>query len=372
MIRSAAILFLSALPAWSARAEDPEAVRAAIESRLASMEAAVLAADPAAYMTNIAAGDAEFTTEQQHWADDLKRHVPTAFDLSFAGVSGPAPAEGSTEVKLSMAWTMPGGDPRTVEYPVRFLRQGDAWLYAGEVWTVIDGDRVQALCVAGLEDEARDVVAAFPKVRAHDEEGFELTIGRVQKVKLYSSMAHLQASIYLSYVDGLGGWNEPGETIKILAGGHMGRAGYEAVLAHEFGHVCTFEMGPHATDMPWWALEGVAELAAEEFSGGNGNDAYIRTLAASGRLGAWEKLSDFHTVPITDYGLVYPQGHHMLAYISGEWGRTKRNAWLRAMAQGKTIDDATHEALGLSFAELDARWRESISAKPAAPAPAGN
>jgi hypothetical protein len=358
-------LCLTLLAASCVRAGEPDAVPGAIEARLSAMESAVLAGDPAAYMANIATADPEFHTEQRHWADDLKLHVPTAFDLSFSGVSDPAHAEGAEEVRLTMSWTMPGGRARSVEYPARFVDSDGRWLYAGEVWTVVGGDRVEALCAAGLEDQGRGVVEVFPRVRAHDEEGFELTIDRVQKVKLYTSVEHLQASIYLSYVDGLGGWNEPGEAIKLLASEHIGRRGYQALLAHEFGHVCTFEMGPHATSMPWWALEGAAELAAEEFSGNGGaNDAYVRTLARTGRLGAWEKLSDFRSTPASDYGLVYPQGHHMLSFISGEWGRTKRNTWLRAMAQGRTIDQATTEVLGLSFADLDTRWRASLDAQP--------
>lgn len=372
MLNAAVLLFVAPV-VWSAPAAGPDGA-AAIPARLESMEAAVLVGDGDAYMASIATGDGEFTTEQRHWADDLKLHRPAAFDLEFSGASGPGDGAETdrTEGVLTMSWTMEGAEPRKVEYPAAFVRQGDSWLYAGEVWKVVEGEGVRALCAKGLEEDGEEVVGVFPEVRAHDEEGFELKVDRVQTVKLYSSMPHLQASIYLSYVDGLGGWNEPGESIKILAGGHMGRNGYRTVLAHEFGHVCTFEMGPKASGMPWWALEGAAELAAEKFSRGwDGVDAYVRTLAKAGRLGAWERLSDFRSTPISDYGLVYPQGHHMLSYISEQWGRTARNAWLRAMAQGKSIDDATREALGLGFADLDAKWRESLGVTKEKPTPAG-
>jgi len=63
---------------------------------------------------------------------------------------------------------------------------------------------------------------------------------------------------------------------------------------------------------------------------------------------------------------VYAQGHHMVSYVSDRFGRQGRNRWLREMAQGTSLNEATTKALGLSFAQLDKDWRESLkpSAKP--------
>jgi hypothetical protein len=58
---------------------------------------------------------------------------------------------------------------------------------------------------------------------------------------------------------------------------------------------------------------------------------------------------------------VYKQGHHMHGYISEKWGRAGRNSWLRAMANGKTIDEATKEVMGMPFSDLDAQWRASLT-----------
>ena len=50
-----------------------------------------------------------------------------------------------------------------------------------------------------------------------------------------------------------------------------------------------------------------------------------------------------------------------MGYLSDRWGAEKRNAWLRAMARdGLSVEDATERVLGLSFAELDRQWRESL------------
>ncbi|MCC6320720.1 MAG: hypothetical protein IT438_04705 [Phycisphaerales bacterium] len=328
-------------------------------------------------------------------------------------------AEGVAIFELRMDWTMTGVGrrsrdlDRTISYPVKFVRAKSVaadgaprWLYCGEVWAAIndtpkpaaetpeaDDDEPslprstspnRCLFFPGFEDVAKRIIEVLPEVRAHVDEGFENPIKHVQEIKIYPTMQHLQASIYLSYADGLGGWNEPGESIKLLASNKSGKQQLRSLLAHEYGHVATFEYGPHASDMPWWILEGVAELSAEHFNaarreagaknpdaapprgrGGRGRDAdaVVKGWARAGELAAWDDLTDFRTVKSSLGGHVYKQGQHMLGYISERFGRAKRNAWLKSMAQGAKLNDATQTVLGISFADLDAAWRATLPKK---------
>src|SRR5262245_36417104 len=59
--------------------------------------------------------------------------------------------------------------------------------------------------------------------------------------------------------------------------------------------------------------------------------------------------------------MAYHQGHHMLGYISERWGREGRRNWLKAMGQGKSLDHATQNVLGVSFDELDKAWRKTLT-----------
>lgn len=370
--------------------------RLAVEQVLASMERAVLAGDAEAYLRHVvpAAGehaDPVYRKEQENWARDLAGHTPAEFGLAIVE-SDDSPARfwpARAEFRMKMRWRMKaedtraGGDRvRAVTIPVVFVRsdEADAWLFAGENWIVVEGPpeaRVRVKCAEGYERAARDAAEVFPEVRAHVEEGFEQAVDHVQEVKIYRSEAHLQASIYLSYVDSLGGWNEPGESIKLLGMAASSRASLRQVLAHEFGHVATFEYGPHATDMPWWILEGVAEMSAQRFSRRQWDNT-VRTVlrwADRGTLQDWKDLADFRSVPAAKHSYVYRQGEHMIGYISDRFGRSGRNAWLRAMARGRSLDDATRETLGLPFAQLDADWRRSLDDllapdRPDAPEPA--
>jgi hypothetical protein len=144
--------------------------------------------------------------------------------------------------------------------------------------------------------------------------------------------------------------------------------------------VATFEFGPEATNMPWWVLEGVAELSAEKFVAmnqgkadrpeeyGSGARTTVERWARRGKLAAWADLSDFRSVKKDLMGHVYQQGHHMVGYISERFGRDRRNRWLRAMGEGHSIDQASREALGMGFDELDRDWRATLPAREEEPA----
>jgi hypothetical protein len=339
-----------------------------IQSVLSQMETAVLKGDGEAYLAHVWRGSPEWAKEQDNWALDLTRRVPSEFTFTVGEVAGEE-EEGWVAAPITQKWLFTGGRPREQKFTAQFFHDADkGWLYAGEKWNVLEREGVRVLFEDGQEASAKVVADALPEVRGHVLEQFGMLeqpiAARVQEVKLYKSMRHLQHSIYLSYTDGLGGWNEPGEAIKIISGGVRDPGTARMLLAHEYGHCATFELGPKANEIPWWALEGVAELSAEDYMGGRKTTrSRVRQWALGDDLIDWPRLADFHGEATQHYDWVYRQGHHMLGYIDDTYGHEKRTAWLREMANGATIDDATQKALGLSFAELDRQWRESITKK---------
>lgn len=385
---------VSAAAAMFAACGLARADRADVERVMKGMQESVLSADQTRYMSFVATDDALFLQEQKMWAADLGRHVPIAFTLAIAehkdGDDKAAPVFETehASVEMVMSWTMAGMDhdgtnlTRTISFPVEFGKDADGvWKYRGEKWLTLETpdklaaegeskgaaetlpvhQRARAKFYAGYEAPAKVIVDVMPEVREHVHEGFELKVPRVEEVKIYPTMKHLQASIYLSYVDGLSGWNEPGEAIKLVVSPKAGASRLKPLLAHEYGHVATFELGPKSNEMAWWILEGVAELSAEKYGRSTEfvKDAVIG-WHNKGTLAEWKDLADFRTVPDSLGGHVYHQGHHMIGYISDRFGRTKRNAWMRGMSGGKTMDEATIAALGLSFEQLDKDWRESV------------
>ncbi|MFZ2873683.1 MAG: hypothetical protein WAZ94_04290 [Phycisphaerales bacterium] len=353
-------------------APDPDAARLGIESQLRVMEQAMVKADAPGYLAAVSGADSEFLHEQRYFANDFAKKPPAEVTISLGELKE---TDGAATAKVTWAWTMPGAKAREVAFDARFIEVDGKWLYAGEVWERHDAPGVMVLFDPGLEEVATNTVEAFTAVRAKVEESFGLgksaLPARTQKIKLYGSMKHLQHSICLSYTDGLGGWNEPKESVKILAGRSSRVNQLKGLLSHEYGHVATFELGPKSNVMPWWVLEGVAELSSEVVVHGRRPRATVERWARAGRIAPWDSLADFENCEDKWKGHVYTQGHHMIGYISDTFGREKLNAWMTEMSRGATIDGASVTALGRPFAQLAAEWRAALPEEGAEePAPA--
>ncbi len=352
----------------------------AIDALIDAMTRAVLAGDGQAYLELVDPISPEFVMEQTHWAADLDGHTPDVFTMTLdtplraitleAGSIAPGNPAGALDAAtatLTMTWKLPDGKQRHVTYPARFVKREGQWRYAGEAWISLfstDSQNIARYLDPELAGAAARVVEVMPGVRRHVETGFNSTLDHPQVIKLYTSMRHLQQSIYLSYVAGLSGWNEPGEAIKILADPAITKGHLRRLLAHEYGHVATFTFDPHASEhMPWWSAEGVAELAAEKYTGKKSLkavDRMVRSWAEKGQLADWNDMADFRSTPVSLYPQVYTQSHHFIGWLSEQFGREARNTWIREMAQGVPIEQATLDAFGSEFEVLDNLWRESL------------
>lgn len=376
---------LLAVPFFSAALAADPAVRNDIDLVLRDMTVAVMAGDADGYLAHVYDKDSNFLHEQRYWANDLRKKKPLEFALALAEDNLQV-GDGRVVGDLEMIWRMPGdGDePRSVAYPVQFILSDGQWRYAGEVWERFQTDRCVVFFEPGFEKVAQSAAEVLPDVRRHVHAGFGFDdhaplAQRTQEIKLYPSMKHLQASITLSYRDGLGGWNEPGESIKLLVNRRRDPAGLKVVLAHEYGHVATFELGPRANSMPWWLLEGVAELSSEAYSNSARRaDLSVRRWARDGRLADWDQIADFENTDGSLMGHVYTQGHQFLGYISERFGRQSRLKWMSAMANGQSLDEATRRVFGMPFARLDEEWRGAlqepvlpVDTPSAPPAPSG-
>lgn len=361
-------LLIAAVLTLPSLAPDETVVRAEIGKSLESLSAAMLAANPSEYLALVDASDPEFYNEQKYFAKDFRKKPPAA--VRFEVAEGDIRIdERSVELPVSLTWTMPEKKERSVTYRARFMMPPDAsprrWLYAGEAWVTSEAPGVLVMHDPGLEDLALKTVEAFTAVRAHVEDVFNLAQSemsrRTQKIKIYGRMKHLQASICLSYENGLSGWNEPGEPIKLLANQRSTLRSLKNLLAHEYGHVATFELGPTSNHMPWWILEGVAEFAALKFSGGGPTrDRTVARWFSDDRIAPWDQISDFENTPDKWQRNVYTQGHSMVAFVDATFGKDSRIEWLTDMSNGATLDEGTMHALGISFKELDEKWMDEV------------
>lgn len=354
--------FASVLLILAARALAADPVPADLGPTLERMAAAVLAGDAEAYLACVHRADPVLLKEQQNWAADLAEHTPASFELTLRDADFAVQPDGSVVVPIEMTWKMPGlARRRSVDYPARFVSAGGEWLYAGEQWVRVRAPGVEVLVEPEERQLGLHIAAVLPSVRRQVDDLMQVHVDRVQQVKVYTSMQHLQQSIYLSYKDPLGGWNEPEESIKLLADDSQTGRAMRRLLAHEYGHCATFDLGSHGNTMPWWLLEGVAEYCSAQVTGGrSGMQRLVRGWAEKGDLCEWDQLADFRGEAMKHQAQVYNQGHHMVDYLANRFGQTTLVAWLGAMARGQSLDDATQAVLGTSWSSIDTDWRATL------------
>ncbi len=364
-----AVVFLASRVLGDVTITPSSSERQIIEQTLRMMESAVRTGDARSYLQSIDPSDPVFEKEQQNWAEDLASNTPVAFSLELAESQVRFDTQGYAIVDLTMNWEMAknrtgsaAGRSRKITYPARFFIVPDGpALYAGRAWERLEAPGVLVLFDATLDKPAKIAAELYPDLREHIQTGFELKLSKTQEIKLYPTTGLLQASIYLSYDDPLGGWNEPGESIKLVGRPNQSTDELRILLAHELGHVATFTLGSHVDDTPWWVLEGIAELASESFNSRSKHDhRMVRSWVEQDKLVSWDQLADFRTVTPENMGHVYVQGHEMLGFVSERFGRSLRNHWLKLMLTGTTLEKATAEALNLSFDELDQQFKASF------------
>ncbi len=327
------------------------------------MEAAANAGNGPAFLAEVDTADAVFLQEQKMWAKDLKDHTPIDFDIELSADELKQQADGTITVPLQMSWK-PTDKARTreVNFTARFIERDGTWRYAGETWLRVNAPGVVVLSDPQFKTEAVHIAAVLPAVREGVHDILGIVVEEDQQVKVYAAMRHLQQSIYLSYTQPLGGWNEPGEAIKVMGNeGQSGRA-LRSLLAHEYGHCATFALGDKSTLMPWWVLEGVAEYcSAELVVGPRRMERQVARWASNDNLRSWDQLADFRGEAMNHMGHVYNQGHSMIRYIVDTYSLDKMRAWLRMLAGGATLDEASMGTLGDSWSDIDQAWRARLA-----------
>ena len=362
---SSAVLADSPLPA-----DAIESIR--VNQLLSAMESAIAVADTGAYMALVDMSDPVFATEQRAWITDLQSHPVDDVEVSLAW-SEPVrlQSDGSAIAPIEITWHIEGEElDRHFAYQALFEPMGASngqWVFAGRAWDIFDnstpGVRVYAdgahedlahLCADRVE-HLRDTIAENMGFDYADTEPKEVV------VKVYPDMSSLQASIYLSYTDSLSGWNEPGESIKILGRENYTTQRLDPLLAHEIGHAVSFEFGSEINLAPWWTLEGIAEVAAGLFrdSWASKNKSIVH-LAKKDDLRDWALLADFRGEANNHARHVYLQGWSMIDYIDRTHTIKVRNAWFAQLATGSTLDEASKAALGISFETLNTNWHQSL------------
>jgi len=333
------------------------------------MQAAVLSGDSGAYMAQIDTDDPKFATEQRAWITDLSRHPVSEFRIEplqelITGITGLA---GMMHIRFH--WTLQKDQiERSIEFNALFSPMSDEfdgpWLFSGRGWEIKldDGSGLRVLADRKHKELAANVLEIAPGIQRSIEKNLKLTLSEPLAIKIYPTVQELQYSIAPGYINMLSGWNEPGESIKILGRSSISAERISSLLAHEIGHAVSFEYGPEIINAPWWSLEGISELVADEYrsTSTKNREISIAKQVARGDRRSWEQLSDFKGEALDHSMYVYAQGWSMVRHITQRYGKRARNDWFKAMGHGASVQEATLKVLKISFDDLDRQWESEM------------
>lgn len=139
-----------------------------------------------------------------------------------------------------------------------------------------------------------------------------------------------------------------------------------ATFKHELCHLL---LGRHIgrDRLPRWLNEGVAQWSSDGLSEllAGQETVSLPAAAASGRLFRLSALAEGFPHTRSGLALAYAQSRSVVDYLVREHGRRGLLDLLAALKAGDAPEDAIRTALGISPAQLESDWRESLETTPA-------
>lgn len=326
------------------------------------MRTSIFQRDVIAFLGCCTPTDSATRTEHRYFANDFLSKPVSRIDIRVIDLVARSGRVAEGTLSWRWAYKVDGKEVSREHFGyARFINTSDGWLYDGPLWERLVERDAQVWYLRGYEPAARAAMSAFRTVKSSVEATLRAHPTGPHIIKLYRSPQELKFSISLSYNDDIDGWNEPGESIRLVTAKDKPESEFRSLIAHEYGHVCTFALGPTANDMPWWTLEGMAELAAEPFTkDGIEHVRSLREESAKGTLVPLADLASMDTIRPENFGKVYSQGRGVVRHVLTTYGPAKLDAWLRAMANGMSYSTACSSILGVTATELERRWRDSM------------
>lgn len=327
--------------------------QAGIEQVVHNMQQAIALGNGQAYLQLIDLREGVFATEHRNFVRDWQSKPPTALTIRASNISV---AGELAQADLLWAWRS-GEASRSASFGVVFRKVGASWRYAGERWNEMSLNGVRVLWQGTQQDTARVLASELPALQAQATRALGLQTTPAPVLKLYADSEALSASVHLS-MQPVGGWTEPGEAVKLA---RPSWPAARSTLLHELTHHAVFEhYGEGQSRIPWWLHEGVAQFVASDTWSAPQRQAYLQRSVnwqAREELPEFSRLAVFETTPDALWGFVYAQGYAFVRFAVESRGMQTLAAFMEQIARGQTLDAASLEAFGVSFARLDGQFR---------------
>ncbi|MDH7486081.1 MAG: M20/M25/M40 family metallo-hydrolase [Anaerolineae bacterium] len=340
-----------------------------LQTLLTARQTAVAAGDADAFLATVDPQDATLLAEEGHWFADLSEHPLQTFEIE--GQLLALTDEGAL-ARFTLRYQLADGDEQRVSYDVALRRRGERWFYAGVPFQATSSEHFLvrhppqlAPLAAALLPHLEEVYArqtADPSGRASGR-SLAIVPEAPIEVKLYDDAGAFRASIALSLPDWVSGWTEPGEAIRIRVDRGAEATTYRQRLAYEFAHYLLALRGLRVA----WLGEGIAQVKAERVAPRTDPLSAARRLsrvqkaARQGQLLPLAEMPPFQELGQDQVELAYGQAWDAVRTLIAAHGQAALNELVRLLGQGEELDAAFRAALGMTFADFEAAWRESAA-----------
>jgi hypothetical protein len=260
-------------------------------------------------------------------------------------------------IDIQYRWRITEADGDVVETPEQTL----SWFDDRYEWAPLSGPNVTVYTYDAEPAFQQAILDAAERTVASLAESYKAELDQPIRVWVYADKDHLYGALPPNSEPWIAGAAFPALHVimVVLPPGDYDEAG--RVVPHEISHQVLHQATENAFNSPpQWLDEGLATYWQE--SGRDRFYSYALELAATGEVPPLRTLNG--TFPYEREGATASYAFSLTAvmYILDTWGDEGMSRLLATLEEGVSYEHAIEQGLGITFDELDRRWREDLLA----------
>lgn len=348
------ILLLALLNVLRWQAENREAP-AGVILLLRQIETAVIINDQGGYLALLDHDDPEFIVEQTNWFKDRARLQLSRFRMELMEYTQTSPNQGIAQIKTT--WARAGQKEEVFYTNSVVTHNGSGWKLGDFALESREFPRFVLKYPENLEKQ----VDSFSQAAAGAIDRIEQRFPPVKKerkivIKAYPAVVPFIRSIKLTLPAWVGGWYEPGESIKLSPGMFAANPQQiDQVIGHEYTHYLVSILSKERAT--YWLQEGLATYFEDP------NPAYQQNVIKKAK-NLWDlptlHETDLESLNLNDVEQYYAESYFLVRYIAENWGESRLFELLRALGNGLSWQDAISLITGQPWTDFANQWFEYL------------
>jgi len=260
-------------------------------------------------------------------------------------------------IDIQYRWRITEADGNVVETPEQTLN----WFDDRYKWTPLSGPHVTVYTYGADSAFQQAILDAAERTVTSLAESYSATLEQPVRIWVYAGKDDLYGALPPNSEPWIAGAAFPALHVimAVLPPGNYDEV--KRVVPHEISHQVLHQATQNAFNSPpQWLDEGLATYWQE--SGRDRFYSYALQLAASGKVPPLRTLNGTFPYDRDGATAAYAFSLSAVMYVLDTWGDEGMSKLVATLKEGVTYDDAIEQGLGITFDELDRRWREDLIA----------